>query len=44
MGYPETHFYEKCENDVEFGVNNRKYIEGNWYRFLDNCCITLDIT
>ena len=42
MGYLEIQFYEKRKN--EFGVNNRKDIEENWHRFLDNCYIALDAT
>ena len=42
MGYLKIQFYEKCKN--EFGVNNRKYIEENWHRFLDVCYVALDAT
>ena len=42
MGYLEVQLYEKCKN--EFVVNNGKYIEENWCRFLDDCCIALDPT
>ena len=35
MRYPEIQFYKKCKK--EFGVNNVKYIEENWHRFLDDC-------
>ena len=42
MGYLKLQFYENCKN--EFGVNNGKYIEENWHRFLDNCYIALDTT
>ena len=42
MKYLELQFYEKCKN--EFGVNNGKYIEENWHRFLDDCYIALDAT
>ena len=42
MGYLKIQFYEKCKN--ELGVNNGKYIEENWQRFLDNCYIALDTT
>ena len=31
-----------CKND--FSVNNGKYIEENWCRFLDDCYIALDTT
>ena len=42
MGYLELQFYEKCKN--KYGVNNGKYIEENWQRFLDECYIALDAT
>ena len=42
LEYLEIQFYKKCKN--EFGVNNGKYIEENWHRFLDNCYIALDAT
>ena len=42
IGYLELQFFEKCNN--EFGVNNGKYIEVNQHRFLDDCCIALDVT
>ena len=42
MGYLKIQFYEKFKN--EFGVNNGKYIEENWCRFLDKCYIALDPT
>ena len=42
VGFLELQFYEKCKN--EFGVNNGKYIEENWHRFLDDCYIALDAT
>ena len=42
MGYLKLQFSKKCKN--EFGVNNRKYIEENWHRFLDDCYIDLDAT
>ena len=42
MGYLKLQFCENCKN--EFGVNKGKYIEENWYRFLDNCYIALDTT
>ena len=42
MGYLKLQFYEKYKN--EFGVNNGKYIEENWHRFLDDCYIALDAT
>ena len=42
MGYLKLEFYEKYKN--EFGVNNGKYIEENWHRFLDDCYIALDAT
>ena len=40
MGYLENQYYERRKN--EFGVNNGKYIEENWHRFLDDCYIALD--
>ena len=40
MGYLELQFYKKFKN--ESGVNNGKYIEENWHRFLYYCCIALD--
>ena len=40
MGYLENQYYERWKN--EFGVNNGKYIEENWHRFLDDCYIVLD--
>ena len=40
--YLEIQFYGKCKN--RFGVNNGKYIEENWHRFLDNCNIAVDAT
>ena len=42
MGYLKLEFYEKYKN--EFGVNNGKYIEENWHRFLDDYYIALDAT
>ena len=42
MKYLELQFYEKCKN--ELGVNNGKYIEENWSRFLHDCYIALDAT
>ena len=42
MQYLEIQFCKKCKN--EFGVNNGKYIEENWHRFLDDCNIALDAT
>ena len=42
MGYLELQFYQKCKN--KFCVNNGKYIEENWYMFLDDCYIALDAT
>ena len=40
MRYLELQFYEKYKN--ELGVNNGKYIEENWHRFLDGFYIALD--
>lgn len=40
LGYIEIQFYGKCKN--KFGVSNKKYIEENWHRFLDNCCGAFD--
>ena len=42
MGYLEIQFYENCKN--EFGEKNGKYIQENWYGFLDDCYISLDAT
>ena len=42
MRYLEIQFYEKCKNEI--GVDNGKYIEENWHRFLDDCYIVLDAT
>ena len=42
MGYLEIQLYEKCKN--EFSINNKKYIEENWHRVLDDCYIALDAT
>ena len=42
MGYLEIQFYGQYK--YEFGVNKGKYIEENWHRFLDVCCIASDTT
>ena len=42
MRYLEIQFYEKCKS--EFGVKNRKHIEENCYRFLEDCYTALDAT
>ena len=42
MGYIEIQFHEKSKN--EFGVNNEKYIEENWNRFLQDCYVAFDPT
>ena len=42
MGYPGMQLYEKCKN--AFDVNNEKYSEENWHRFLNDCYIVLDAT
>ena len=42
MGYLEIRFNEKCNND--FGVNNGKFFQENWHRFLDDCYIASDAT
>ena len=42
MGYLEIQLYEKCKNEVS--INNKKYIEENWHRVLDDCYIALDTT
>ena len=42
MGYLELQFFKKCKN--EFDVNNGKYIEEDWHRFLDKCYLALNPT